>query len=207
MNNNFFKKAISGFFILLLIFLIYNFKQAEATELEKNDNNNNNDKKEIGNLSIMDFWTELFNNILYNLNNKSETKNNKNENNILNEQFEVVDKFVFIEKKEITPSIMINNLIKNVENYYEKDFIKKESIKESLIKELEKIDKTLEKIEDKEGSIWFSRKIGIWKKSAILGLKTFYFKIEIYEKGDYISKEIANYLIEKSREIEDKINE
>ena len=100
---------------------------------------------------------------------------------------------------------MIKELILNVENYYENDFIDKNWVRESLVKDLNKAILGLDKINSLYDSIWFIRKKYAQEKLVILSLEKVVFKIRLY--NDYIDNDLANYIIKNIEEIEEVIKE
>src|SRR3989344_3125271 len=107
------------------------------------------------------------------------------------------------EKKNIKE--MIKELILNVENYYENDFIDKNWVRESLVKDLNKAILGLDKINSLYDSIWFIRKKNAQEKLVILSLEKVVFKIRLY--NNYIDNDLANYIIKNIEEIEEVIKE
>ena len=211
MNDNFFKKISFVFLMSILVFFVY--YTAKAEEINKENNNATNivlrepffnedvDKESFWGLNakLNNFFSDNWN-FFTGGNNKEQAPDKQKESALLELQLYKYEKQ---EKKNIKE--MIKELILNVENYYENDFIDKNWVRESLVKDLNKAILGLDKINSLYDSIWFIRKKYAQEKLVILSLEKVVFKIRLY--NDYIDKDLANYIIKNIEEIEEVIKE
>ena len=211
MNDNFFKKISFVFLMSILVFFVY--YTAKAEEINKENNNASNivlrepffnedvDKESFWGLNakLNNFFSDNWN-FFTSGNNKEQAPDKQKESALLELQLYKYEKQ---EKKNIKE--MIKELILNVENYYENDFIDKNWVRESLVKDLNKAILGLDKINSLYDSIWFIRKKNAQEKLVILSLEKVVFKIRLY--NHYIDNDLANYIIKNIEEIEEVIKE
>jgi len=218
MNDNFFKKISFVFLMSILVFFVYYTAKAEEINKENNNASNivlhepsfNEDIDKGGfwglNVKLNKFFSDNWN--FFTHGNKEEISpidiliepDKQKESALLELQLYKYEKQ---EKKNIKE--MIKELILNVENYYENDFIDKNWVRESLVKDLNKAILGLDKINSLYDSIWFIRKKYAQEKLVILSLEKVVFKIRLY--NDYIDNDLANYIIKNIEEIEEVIKE